>query len=308
MKKSLFLIVSFIMVFFVCAHAKANKKYLALGDSITYGYTLENREEECFASLFAKKYNLDVTNEAYPGDQTSDLIEKMNDYNLNDYDVITLCIGANDVFKEFLDDVREMDDVVDILNYIVSIEENEDFNNRVDEKLKQFDINLGIIMERLRNTKAQIYMMNVYNPFNRFSVEKLDIITDKYVRRINEIIEKHNKGTYFINLYNKFEKSKKELINSQTNRKGYTTDPHPNTTGHKFICDLLSNEYELHNYELKNLILAISIGIVVIILEISEIIFTNKKFNAICIKNVDIAPKNEEEDSGGNNKSRFIRS
>lgn len=305
MKKLLIIIITFTM-FIVSANAKPKKKYLALGDSITFGYGLDDNDEN-FASIFSKKHNLELTNEAVSGDETIDLLNKLPNYNINDYDVITLCIGANDVLGEFLDDI-EGKSTLEIIEYIMNLDNNEDFQNRVNNKLEQFKINLEKIMDILKKGHAQIYLMNIYNPYNRFSLEALDNHANKFVKRINEVIEEYKKDTYFINLYKKFDSSKKELINSQTTRTNYTTDPHPSPEGHKFISELLSNEYELHNFETTYIILTIIFGLLVVLLELFEILYTFKKFNIKIDKNVDMKPKIKSNDNEEKTSSRFIRS
>ena len=103
MIKKFFLFALICSLFSVCVKAKANKKYLALGDSITAGYLLKDPTNEAFASIFAKEYNLELTNEAVTGDESGELLEKLSNYNIDDYDVITICIGANDILGEFID-------------------------------------------------------------------------------------------------------------------------------------------------------------------------------------------------------------
>lgn len=305
MKKLLILIITFTL-FLVSANAKPKKKYLALGDSITYGYGLEDKSKN-FATIFSKKHNLELTNEAVSGDETIDLLNKLPNYNINDYDVITLCIGANDVLGEFLDDIKGMG-TLEIIEYIMNLDKNEDFQNRVNKKLEQFKVNLKKIMDIITKGHAQIYLMNVYNPYNRFSLEALDKQADSFVKRINEVIEEYKKDTYFINLYKKFDSSKKELINSQTTRTNYTTDPHPSPEGHEFISELLINEYEHHNFDTAYIILTIIFGLLVVLLELFEIIYTFKKFNIKIDKNVDMKPKNDIKGNDNNKGSRFIRS
>lgn len=305
MKKILFIFI-LAFLFLIPASAKTKKKYLALGDSITYGYGLDNLDTN-FATLFSKKHDLELTNEAISGDETKDLLERISNYNINDYDVITLCIGANDVLGQFLDDIIGMDSL-ETINYIMNIDNNEDFQNRVNQKLVEFKSNLAKIMGILKSGHAQIYLMNVYNPYYRFSVEELDRQADKFVKRINEIIEEYKNDTYFVNLYKKFNSSKKELVNSQTTRIGYTSDPHPSPEGHEYIAELLSNEYELNNFELRNIILTIIFGILVILLEILEMMYTIKKFGIKSPNNIDIKPKIEEKEDVKEGSSRFIRS
>ena len=305
-KKLLFVLI-FIMAFSIPASAKTKKKYLALGDSITYGYGLDNREEEAYANLFSKKHNLELTNEAVTGDRSTDLLERLANYNIDDYDVISICIGANDVFKIIVNDVYEKS-VTEIIDYILNLDNNVEFNEKVEKNLKTLDENLGIIMNKLKSGQAQIYMFNVYNPFNKFFAEKVKDLTDMYVKRINEVIDKHKDGTHFIDLYSKFNKSKEDLVNSESTRKDYRMDPHPTPEGHKYIYNLLSDEYELHNIDSPFLLLVIIFGILVFLLEIIEILYTIKKFNVKIPKNIDIEPKLEDVKEEENKSSRFIRS
>lgn len=298
-------IVFFLFIFNVSA--KDKKKYLALGDSITYGYGLDDIDNEAFANIFSKKHNLELTKEAVSGDETIDLLERLNNYNINDYDVITLCIGANDVLGEFLKDI-ENKNTLEIVEYIVNIDNNEDFQNRVNNKFVQFKENFSKIMEIVKKSHAQIYLMNVYNPYKNFSLEALDKQADKFVKRINEVIDSYKKDTYFIDLYKKFNSSKKELVNSQTTRTNYTTDPHPSVEGHKYISNLLSDEYELHNFDKPYIILVIVFGILVVLFELLEVLYTFKKFNIKSVKNIDIEPKLDKKEEEENKSSRFIRS
>jgi len=305
MKRLLFIFV-FAFLFIIPASAKTKKKYLALGDSITYGYGLDNLDEN-FATIFSKNNNLELTNEAVSGDETKDLLEKLSNYNISDYDVITLCIGANDVLGEFLDDIEGMS-TFETMTYIMNLDSNEDFQNRVNQKLIDFKTNFAKIMEIVKKGHAKIYLMNIYNPYKGFSLEELDRQADKFVKRINEVIDEYKKGTYFIDLYKKFDSSEKELVNSQTARKGYTTDPHPSPEGHKFIAELLDNEYQLHAFDSKSVILTIVFGIGVILIELVEVIYTFKKFTIKSVKNVDIEPKLDEKKDDEDKSSRFIRS
>lgn len=305
-KKVLFVFI-FFFLFTVNVNAKEKKKYLALGDSITYGYGLDDVDNEAFPVLFSKKHKLELTKEAVSGDKTQDLLDKLNNYNINDYDVITLCIGANDVLKEFINDIEGMN-YGEIINYIVDIDNNEDFQNRINQNIEQFKINFEKIMNIIKQGHAQIYLMNIYNPYKGFFLESLDVQSNKIVKRINEVIDGYKKDAHFIDLYKKFDSSKKNLINSQSTRKEYAMDPHPSPEGHKYISELLSNEYELHNIDEPYLILTIILGTLVILFELLDVIYTFKRFNIKSPNNVDIKPKLDDTKEEENKSSCFIRS
>ena len=134
MIKKVCLFILSISLFLVCANAKTKKKYLALGDSITAGYSLENPDKDCYARLFADKYDLELTNEAVTGDKSKDLLAKLDNYNIDDYDVITLCIGANDVLREFIDKFLELEPA-EMAEFMGNLKTNEEFNKKIIEFL-----------------------------------------------------------------------------------------------------------------------------------------------------------------------------
>lgn len=292
-------------LFLVCANAKTNKKYLALGDSITYGYLLDNPEEECFASLLAKKYDFELTNEAVTGDKSKDLLAKLDNYNLDDYDVITLCIGANDVLREFIDKFLELS-TTEMLEFMANVSENEEFNKKIDENLATLDNNLSIIMPKLKKSHAQIYMMNVYNPYRKAVLPTMGDIADPYMQKLNKVIEKYAKDVHFVNLYREFKNIDKSIINSQNPKTSY--DPHPNAEGHKEIARILSDKYYQYNAEAKNIIMIIVFGICALILETIEVVYTIKKFVVKPIIKDDIPKKEEVKKEEKKGSSRFIRS
>lgn len=295
-----------LMLFLVCAKAKTKKKYLALGDSITEGYTIEDKSK-IYASIFAKKNDLELTNEAVSGDKSGVLLEKLNNYNIDDYDVITLCIGANNILRPFLDKVASTPSE-DMLEMLVTIKNDEEFNKEVEEGIKALDEDLTKIMEIIKGGHAQIYFFNIYNPYNRNIIQPLEETSDFYVKKMNEVIEKHKDGTHFIDMYKKFEKKKGDLINSQKLQKENFMDPHPTEDGHKFIASVIDEEYDRNNPKTLNMIITIITAILIITIEIIEIIYTTKTFTKKSDKNVDMTPKLEIEEEKKNDSSRFIRS
>jgi len=306
MKKLIFLLCVSLMLFLVCAKAKSQKKYLALGDSITEGYTIEDKSK-IYASLFAKKHNFELTNEAVSGDKSGVLLEKLANYNVDDYDVITLCIGANNVLRPFLDKVFETS-ADKQLEMILSLKEDEEFNKEMDKGIEELDKDLTKIMKIVKSGHAQIYYMNVYNPYQNNVIQPLGEIADYYVGKINDVIEKHKDGVHFINLHRYFASSKAKLINSQVITGSHFMDPHPTGEGQKYIAQLLNDEYDRNNITLASIILIIVLSIFVLIVEVIDVIYTFKSFAVKKAENIDIEPKLEKEEEKKNDSSRFIRS
>ena len=302
-KLSIFFILIFL--FLTTASAKAKKKYLALGDSITYGYTLDEPTKYAYPTLFSNKYDLDLTNEAIPGDTSAVLLEKLANYNIDDYDVISICIGANDVFKSFTTRIYGKD-AVEMAETLSTILTDEEIQHEIEEGLNELKANLPKIMNIIKQGHAQIYMMNVYNPYNNSIIQGLEEIADTYVKKINEVIEENKSGTHFINLYKKFDKEKKVTNSQSLTNKFY--DPHPTKKGQEVISSYLIEEYDRNNTTLTSYILIIVMGIFVIFLEIAEIIFTFKKFTFKNINNSVTKPKTEQKEEEEKKSSRFIRS
>ena len=305
MIKKVCLFILSISLFLVCANAKTKKKYLALGDSITAGYSLENPDKDCYARLFADKYDLELTNEAVTGDKSKDLLAKLDNYNIDDYDVITLCIGANDVLREFIDKFLELEPA-EMAEFMGNLKTNEEFNKQIDENLETLDKNLEQIMSIIKSGHAQIYMMNVYNPYRNNILPTMAEIADPYMQKLNKVIEKYAKDVNFVNLYKELKNVDGKIINSQDTKTMY--DPHPNVEGHKEIAKLLSDRYYKNNAESVNVILLIVFGVLTLFLEVLEICYTLKKFVVRPLIK-DEGPKEKEEvieEKQGS--SRFIRS
>ena len=76
---------------------------LALGDSIALGYGLEDKEQEAYGAVLAKKAGAKFTNEGINGLRSEDLIGRLEageyDEQIKDADIILLSIGSNDVLK-----------------------------------------------------------------------------------------------------------------------------------------------------------------------------------------------------------------
>lgn len=81
--------------------------YVALGDSIPYGYALVNRERDCYPSLVAASLGSGYTlrNEAISGQTSPQLAAAMSKGGLVDgASLITVTIGANNILGPFFND------------------------------------------------------------------------------------------------------------------------------------------------------------------------------------------------------------
>lgn len=270
MKRLLIAFIALIMISFVPAQAKKEKKYLALGDSITYGETLDNPSSDSYPAKFAKFNNLSLTNEATSGDTSLDLLNKIDDYKLEEYDVITLCIGANDLLQIIKEKFIEIgNDPIGLYNFIAGIEHNLELQEKIDLALSQFEINFKQIISKLKAKNNNVYILNVYNPFKMLLVANFNQISAFYISKLNEIISNNAEGYKVIDIYSTFNKNSGNIINLGL----LSYDPHPTKEGQALIYKTLNNEYSKLNIVIPA---AISLAVVDLILLSMEIFIFNK--------------------------------
>ena len=112
MKKILALVLTVCMLLAsVCAFAEGKPVYLALGDSISAGYGL-NEGEKNFPEIVAGKKGYTLINHAVNGNTSTDIMEQMRDSTvLNDVmkaDVITITCGGNDLLHSLYEYVADI--------------------------------------------------------------------------------------------------------------------------------------------------------------------------------------------------------
>lgn len=176
------------------APAPDEKKIATLGDSISYGFGLENPDTQRYSALLKGRLEerdgiswLDY-NYALSGDDSSDLLRNLNNgraVRLPSSDIIVMCIGANNLLGVYTDYAREkageyeidpksitQDDIAEIREKIEAETQNEeallsDFQNRINQNLVRLKSDLDEIYSwiRERNPDAAFYVLNVYNPY-----------------------------------------------------------------------------------------------------------------------------------------------
>ena len=260
------------------------KRMVILGDSISAGYGLDDTDSERYGVLLREKLNKDAgamlweeNNYAISGDDSSDLLYRLEvgrAVRLPSADIIIICIGANnmlgaytDYAQELLGDrdiesLAEMDDSeLDALEQelIEQVENDTEAEAKleaaIDKGLEQLKTDLEKIYTyiRERNETADIYVMNVYNPYEGmtdplpmleqpagdFAQEKID--------RCNAILadwEQAHPDLHAVDLAAAFSRWNPKPIIGNAGAEGAGEaylDPHPNAEGHKKIADLLYN-------------------------------------------------------------------
>lgn len=142
-------------------------KYIALGDSLTYGAGTNNYQES-FPYLIAQrladgnnnKIPLTLYNYSWPGDRSSDLIEKFLPYAISDQpDIVTILIGVNDIHGQI--------------------------------SASDFKANYDKILSRLSSeTKARIYVVSIpYIGSNKLILPPYNFYFDYKTKQFNKIIK-----------------------------------------------------------------------------------------------------------------------
>lgn len=245
--------------------------YVAIGDSITYGYSLENRERERFSARIASFMNENgmavvECNQGVSGQVSADLLRNIEQQKvdlLDRADYVTICIGTNDAllpFEFFLlnyadcfysfngaDDTSELWERMDKSAFLKEFDEAE---QSVCENLDGFYDNLSGIIDAIReeNPDCQIAVMTLYNPYRdmdyQITADNQRIHVGEYaeskIAYANDIIRMvcQEKDVILADCYTAFASSDEVVLNNQTADWYLDADDHPTAAGQQLIADV----------------------------------------------------------------------
>ena len=252
------------------------KSYVALGDSITTGYGLEENETG-FAKQVADSNGYTLTNLAQDGATSSMLLTSLSDSKVSSAiasaDLITITIGGNDLMdalyaylaeeynKQNSDTSITAEDVkaslagtlseipqVEMLRFAAS--KIPDFPNSTaaNTALYTFATNFSSIISAIKaaNSTAQLIVVNQYNPYGHLTtgtgVLSLDLSAiDTAVRALNTVISSsaESAGYTVADVYTKFKEAESNPCNASVSLPSINLDFHPNATGHGLIADTI---------------------------------------------------------------------
>lgn len=219
-------------------------RYVALGDSIAYGYGLRNRErdgyvgqinqylESCYDSVFC--CNLGTN-----GLESKDLLERLTDEENSWYhkyratlqgaDIVTVSIGSNDLLH-----LLKLDG--DVSQYL------KNGGARFQQACEDFQTTFPKIIQAVHEIapRAEIYVDNVYNPCRTLSQFRSVYETaDHYISQLNSAFTDQQEYV-LVDVKRIFDTSEEKLLNVTLN--GGKVDPHPNADGHHRIADAVIQE------------------------------------------------------------------
>lgn len=267
------LLLSYIYPIISFANTLSYKTYLALGDSIAYGYGLSNKEQESYAAKVAQKYNISTSNfknlavsgmncaEFYEQIQTSEYTQAIKSAEL-----ITISIGSNELLgivtkavskvtgvpkddPEFLEKVKGIFlnasglKKITMLNTIYNYFTSEETKVEIENAIKSYGENWYKSIEYIKsqNTNVTIVATEFYNPYYEVSFASWDIsgFVDEYIQKMNQILtsSSNSEKEYKIaKIYSAFNTTNPRMTNVNISTKNFNVDPHPNVLGHEIIC------------------------------------------------------------------------
>ena len=248
--------------------------YVALGDSISTGHRLEDIENNLFVHKIEKEYELDLTNLAVNGMDSTIMLNLLKSEgkdgityreNIKNADLITISMGGNNLLQPLMTMVKEglnlpsdantemIESAIkenpsvlfEIFTAIQSPEKVKILNSNVEVFATEFPRIIKTIKEL--NPNAEIMIQTVYNPFydsKEFSA--LANAIDPFFQAMNKTISEYSVlGYEVVEVYADFKSNDSQV--SLTNMAKF--DVHPNIAGnevifnaHKKILDNLDKE------------------------------------------------------------------
>ena len=250
------------------------KSYVALGDSITTGYGLEENETG-FARQVADSNGYTLTNLAQNGATSSMLLTSLSDSEVSSAiasaDLITITIGGNDLMnalyaylaeeynnKQNSDTPITAADVkaslagtlseipqVAMLSFAASKIPDFPDSTAANTALSTFATNFSSIISAIKgnNSSAEIIVVNQYNPYSRLSTGNLLDLSalDSAVQALNTAISSGATAGYTVaDVYTAFEEATENPCNASVSLPSINLDFHPNAAGHSLIASTIS--------------------------------------------------------------------
>jgi lysophospholipase L1-like esterase len=224
-------------------------KLVALGDSITFGYHLEQNQTKpspnAFPSLIGNG-QFEVTNLGVPGWTAADLLKAVKTnpifkHSIRSADVITLYIGGNDLLQAAG------------ITQAIQNQTPPALTPQMQQKLmlaeKRYALNLSAIISNIKKqTDAPIIVYNLYNPFGESSdpyQASLHQLGEQIIPAVNTQIIKPITlltGSSLADSYTAFNGKQDAYI--------IPGDVHPTLAGHRALAALADNALaNLHSWE-----------------------------------------------------------
>lgn len=168
------------------ASAEDGMKIVALGDSITRGYSPDGTLIASYADIVSGYYGAELTNLAEDGLTSAGLLEQLSDASVQsavaDADVVLVTVGGNDVLQLVLNNDYIDASQYDNMDQLIAAMKTESgapnwngillplqsyLNSVMPEAIAQYRSNIAAIAEQLKSiTDAELVFQTVYNPMD----------------------------------------------------------------------------------------------------------------------------------------------
>lgn len=226
--------------------------YVALGDSLTHGYGLADKQKDRFSAVIAEKLRADgyicsEFNYGVDGLTSDGLLEMLNAGQCSmtgRADLITIDIGANDVLH-----TASMLAAYAMYDMAAPEDEYESIQTELDNSLDQYRSNFETLIDNIKrkNPDARIICATIYNPYKNLDMTiqapdgevSLSEYTDTVVTRLNNVMKEvaADKGIEVADSYTAFELTNKTVLNAKNDATGTNMDIHPNKDGYALMAE-----------------------------------------------------------------------
>lgn len=258
------------------AQSTRGKSYVALGDSISSGYGLEEGTLS-FPQQVAQDNGLELNNLAQDGETSASLLDKLQTPQVAEAvaqaDVITITVGGNDVVNSLYRYLTEeynlgnpdtptteeemksavMGGNLATLSFALAVGPDFPTSRQATQALAQFEENLTQIVTELRTANAQagLVVVEQYNPYSYLarelaqrplltsSAQSLSAAFGTGVSALNEVIARvgQQMGYGVAQVYDTFEAAQENPCNaSLSDTMQLNLDFHPDAYGHSLIA------------------------------------------------------------------------
>lgn len=219
-------------------------RYVALGDSIAYGYGLDDPDNDSYVGKVKEylegKYDyVMVTNFGCNGQQSGELLDILTNPENEDHrryratlqyaDVVTLSIGSNDLLHLIKLNL-DMEEIV------------RNGEKAFQDACRAFANNFPEIIEEIHkiNPDAEIYANNIYNPAKGLSsYREVYNVAEYYINWLNRAF-RISDSYHLVDIKKVFDEQDRSMIN--VSLKGRKIDPHPSKEGHELIGKMVIKE------------------------------------------------------------------
>lgn len=261
-------------IFPIMSFANSNfTTYVALGDSIAYGYGLANRDNDSYASKVRQKYNISQSNFqnlAVSGMTCAEYYEKIQEEEytsaIENADLLTVSIGSNELLglvtkavsdvtgvpidsPNFVQEAQNvflsasMLEKIKMLTEIYNTFTSEEMKLQIEASINSYEDNWSKSIQYIKeiNPDITIVATEFYNPYYEISLGSYDLggFVDENIQKMNEILHENSnsESEYKIaKIYDAFNTTNPRLTNVNISMSDLNVDPHPNVLGHEVIC------------------------------------------------------------------------